>query len=107
MQKLLLIATLSLATFAWARPMADDMANSQSADNDWYNQKVSQQADLNANFIEACRQDAFAQSESINSSDEPGSMASNAGTQDDSDFYNQKVAMQANVNRLNDSSRQE
>jgi hypothetical protein len=109
MQKLLLIATLSLATFAWAQPMADNMANSQSADSNWYNQKVSQQADLNGRFIDAGRQDALAQSENFNGSDEPGSMASNAGTQNSGDdFYGQKVAGQASVNRLlNDSNRQE
>jgi hypothetical protein len=88
--------------------MADDLANSQSADNNWYNQKVSQQADLNGSFIDANRQDTLAQSESFNSSDEPGSMASDAGIQNTGgDFYDQTVAMQANVNQLFIASRQE
>jgi hypothetical protein len=107
MQKLLLIATLTLATFAWAQPMADDM--SQSGDNDWFSQKISQQANLSSNLLDANRQDALAQTESFNGSEEPGSMASNAGAQNTGeDWYNQKIATQSNVNRLlNGSNRQE
>jgi hypothetical protein len=101
MTKLLLIATLSLATVAWAQPMADNWSNKQSEDQDFYNQKVSQQADLNSRFIDASRLSASIQSEGWSGSEQPGSMASDTGSPRTSDdFYNQNVAAQANVNRL-------
>jgi hypothetical protein len=109
MTKLLLIATLSLTTVAWAQPMADDMDNTQSADQDFYSQNVSVQADLNTRILDANRLIASSQSESWSASEEPGSMAADTGAQNtDEDFYDQTVAIQANVNRLlADANRQQ
>jgi hypothetical protein len=111
MQKILLIATLSLATFAWAQPMADESGNTQSADEDFYSQKVNEQADLNSGFLDASRLAASAEPQGWSASEQPGSMASNAGSQEISeggDMYDETVAIQANVNRLLfDASRQQ
>jgi hypothetical protein len=77
--------------------MASDEA--QSADADFYGQKVSEQADLNNRLLEANRLEALSPTAPELSSDEPGSMAANEGSQG-TDFYGQTVAIQANANRL-------
>jgi hypothetical protein len=109
MQKLLLIATLSLGTFALAQPMASNTGDAQNADHDLYNQTVAAQAEHNSRHLAARALSALspADSESWISQDQPSSMASNAGslsTRDD--YYNRTIAVQANVNRLNQAARQ-
>jgi hypothetical protein len=101
MGKLLLIATLSLGTFAMAQPIATEMSDSQNADQDFYNQTVQQQADLCSRTL-AANQLFSANDESQSSMEaQPGSMASDSGSQSaDQDFYSRIVAKQANLNRL-------
>ncbi len=79
--KLILIATLSLGTCAWAQAVGSNM---QSADNDWYNQHLSAQVQ-EFNRIAAATAPAIA----INESTQPASMASNQGSQAGEDWYNQ------------------
>ena len=102
MKTLLLIATLSLGTFALAQPMASNMGDAQGAGRDFYNQTVAAQAKHNSLFLAANALSASppAQLESLNGS-QPGSMAANAGSQSTGDdFYNQTIAAQANETGL-------
>jgi hypothetical protein len=92
MQKLLVIATLSLGTFASAQTMASNMGEAQQADHDFYNQTVTAQAKQNSLVLSASALSAssFADSESQSSQKQPSSMASNAGSQSTGDdFYQQ------------------
>jgi hypothetical protein len=102
MKKLLLIATLSLGTFALAQPMAGNMGDAQGADHDFYNQTVAAQAKHDSLFLAANALSTLpsAQSESLSGS-QPSSMAANAGSQSTGDdFYNQTIAAQAKENSL-------
>jgi hypothetical protein len=103
MKKLLLIATLSLGTFALAQPMAGNTGDAQGADHNIYNQTVAAQAKHNSASLSAKALSAAppAQSESL-SGTQPSSMAANAGSQSrGDDFYNQTIAAQAKENILN------
>ena len=102
MKNILLIATLSLGTFALAHPMASNKGDAQGADHDSYNQTVAAQAKHNSLFVAANALSASppAQSESLSGS-QPSSMAANAGSQSTGDdFYNQTIAAQAKENGL-------
>ena len=102
MKKLLLIATLSLGTFALAQPMASNMGGAQGADHDFYNQTVAAQAKHNTASLAANTLSAAppAQSGSL-SGTQPSSMAANAGSQSaGDDFYNQTIAAKANETGL-------
>ncbi len=82
--------------------MASD-EGTQSADSDFYGQKVDEQATLNTNFLNAGRLAASVQPEGWSGSDQPGSMASDEGspsTSEDLDFFSQTVAIQSNANRM-------
>lgn len=82
--------------------------DAQSADEDFYSQKVDEQADLNSRILGAGRLEASVQLEGSSGSDQPGSMASDEGAQSPSDdFYGQTVAIQANVNLLLQGSNQQ
>lgn len=96
------------ASLAEPASMASD-EGMQSANEDFYSQKVEQQADLNSNFLESSRLQASVQPEGWNGSEQPGSMASDAGSPSTSgDFYGQTIAIQSNANRmLQDSNRQQ
>ncbi len=99
MQKLLLIATLSLGTFAMAQSTASNMGEAQRADHDLYNQIVAAQAKQNSLFLAA---NALAASSPAQwSGTPPSSMAANVGSRNaDVDVFSQTVAVQANANRL-------
>jgi hypothetical protein len=102
MMKLLLIATLSLGTFALAQPMTSNMGDAQNADHDFYNQTVAAQAKHNSLFWAANALSAPppAQLASLSGS-QPGSMAANAGSQSTGDdFYNRTIAAQTKENSL-------
>jgi hypothetical protein len=82
----------------------------QSADADFYGQKVDEQANLNSSFLSANRLTASVQPEGWSGSDQPGSMAANEGspsTSEDLDFFSQTIAIQSNVNRLLQDSKQQ
>jgi hypothetical protein len=79
MQKLLLVATLSLGTFALAQTMDGNTCESRSADHDFYNQTVATQAKQNSLFMDSNMGEA---------------------QRADNDFYNQTVATQAKQNSL-------
>jgi len=95
---------------SWNGPQPESMAADveQSADNDFYNQKVQEQADLNSRILLAQTLDASSSTEPESwSSQEPGSMAANVGSQSaGGDFYDQIVAIQANVNRIGKAANQ-
>jgi hypothetical protein len=102
MRKLLLIATLSLATFAWVNTAAGNMADTQRADEASYQQTIAAHADLHSRVQAAIAASAASPGESDRlSGSQPSSMASNAGLQSASeDFYNQTIAAQANLHSL-------
>ena len=103
MQKLLVIVTLSLGTFAVAQPMASNTGKAQQADHDFYDQTVTAQAKHNSLVLAATAMSAssFADSESQSSQKQPSSMASNAGSQSTGDdFYNKTITAQANETGL-------
>jgi len=80
--------------------MASD-EGTQSADADFYGQRVDEQANLNSNFLDASRLSASIQPEGWSGSEQPGSMASDEGTPStNEDFYDQTIAIQANANRM-------
>ena len=102
MQKLLLIATLSLGTFAFAQAMPSNVGEAQPAGHDFYGQIVAAQAKQDSLFLAANVLSASspAQPES-RSGTQPSSMAANTGSQSaDEDVCNRTIAIQANVNRL-------
>lgn len=102
MKSILLIATLSLGTFASGQTMANNKGDAQRADHDYYNQTVAAQAKHNSFFLAANAVSASppAQLESL-SGTQPSSMAANAGSQSTGDdFYNQTIAAQAKENGL-------
>jgi hypothetical protein len=108
MQKLLLIAALSLGTFALARPMGSNMGDAHGADHDFYNQTVAAQAEHNSLFLaaHAISPPSPAHSEWW-SGTHPSSMAANLTSPSaDEDVYSETIAVQANVNRLNQAARQ-
>jgi hypothetical protein len=94
---------------SWSSPgsMSADVGP-QSADGDFYNQIVAEQADINSRFLIANMLDASSSAEPDSMTGaQPGSMASDVGAQStDNDFYNQTIAVQANVNRLIQSASQ-
>ncbi len=99
MQRLLLIATLSLGTVALAQTMASNMGETQRADHDFYSQTVAAQAKQNSLFLAASA--LSASSPAQRSGTPPSSMAANIGSQSaDEDVCSQTIAVQANVNRL-------
>jgi len=101
-QKLLLIATLSLGTFAMAQTMDSNIGNAQRTDHDSYNQTVAAQAEHNSLFLaaHAISPPSAAQSESW-SGTQPSSMAASIGSQSaDEDVYSETIAVQANMNRI-------
>ena len=80
--------------------MASD-EDAQNADQDFYNQKVAEQANLNASFLEARTLLNSAPSEAnFNSAEEPGSMASDEGASEAQGSYDQTIAIQSNANRM-------
>ena len=87
MRTLLLIAALSLSSFAFAQGWAHEAAATQPAGGDFYNQKLAQEATQSSLTMAAIQPSA--QSEDQRES-QPGSMASNLGGSND--FYNQKLA---------------
>lgn len=102
MQKLLLIATLSLGTVGLAQTMASNMGETQRADHDFYNQTVAAQAEHNSLFLaaHAISPPSPAQSERW-SGTHPSTMAANIESQSaDEDVYSETIAVQANMNRL-------
>jgi len=101
-QKLLLIATLSLGTFAMAQTMDSNIGNAQRTDHDFYNQTVAAQAEHNSLFLDAhaISPPSPAQSERW-SGTHPSSMAANIKSQSaDEDVYSETIAVQANINRI-------
>jgi len=101
-QKLLLIATLSLGTFAMAQTMDSNIGNAQRTDHDFYNQTVAAQAEHNSFFLaaHAISPPSPAQSERW-SGTHPSSMAANIKSQSaDEDVYSETIAVQANMNRI-------
>jgi hypothetical protein len=102
MKNILLIATLSLGTFALAQPMASNKGDAQGADHDFYNQTVAAQAEHNSLIVAANALSASppAQLESVRGT-QPSSMAANAGSQSTGDdLCNQTIAAQAKENGL-------
>jgi hypothetical protein len=106
MRKLLLIATLSLGTFACAQTMA---GNAQPADQDVYNQKIAEQTNLyiggqaaNAASVE------FSAKSGSWSDTQPGSMASNTGStgSQGADFYNRTIDEQTRLHLLDKAANQ-
>jgi hypothetical protein len=92
MLKLLLIATFTLGTFALAQA-EDIQGNSQSANNDWYNQHLSAQVQQ----FEQVNQ-AVAAELAIDQSAKPPSMASDSGSQNASDdWYNQVLSKEVDL----------
>ena len=68
---------------------------------DFYGQKVAEQANLNASFLEARTLLNSAPSEAnFNSAEEPGSMASDEGASEAQGSYDQTIAIQSNANRM-------
>src|ERR1700687_894839 len=102
MRKLLLIATLSLGTFAFAQTMNSKTGDAQPAGNDSYNQKIAAQTKLQVAGQAANSASATFSAKSEGSKDaQPGSMASNAGSQNAGDeFYSRHIVAQANANKL-------
>lgn len=95
---LIVIATLSLGTFALAQSMDNQGGNAQGA-SDWYNQKLSAQVQDFARIKAALApsETSFAQG-----GQQPGSMASNLGEGANLDWYNQKLSEQVQeFNRIN------
>ena len=79
--------------------MASD-EGSQNAD-DFYGQKVAEQADQNASFLDAQVLLNSAPGEAnFNSGEEPGSMASDEGASEAQGSYDQTIAIQSNANRM-------
>jgi len=101
MKNILLIATLSLGTFASGQTMVNNKGDAQGADHDFYNQTVAAQAKHNSLFLAANAVSASpAQLESL-SGTLPSSMAANAGSQSTGDdLCNQTIAAQAKENGL-------
>lgn len=85
MRKLLLIATLSLGTFAVAQTAGSNFGDTQSANNDWYNQRLAAAVQMYSHIGAA-----VAPSSESQKGVQPESMASNTGSQED--WYNQKLA---------------
>jgi hypothetical protein len=118
-EKLLLIATLSLGTFAMAQTMDSKMVDAQRTDHDFYNQTVAAQAEHNSLFLaaHAIFPPSPAQSEGW-SGTHPGSMsakitlqgadkAANITSQNAyEDVYSETIAVQANMNRILKEARQ-
>jgi len=107
MRKLLLLATLFLATLslgslAWA-DMAGGNANDEQpqANNDFFGQTVAMQAGQNSFGEDAISPvaTAFAEPDAL-SDEQPGAMASNEDSQSTGlDWYGQRVAVQTELNR--------
>jgi len=89
MRKLLLIATLLLGTFAVAQTAGSNVGDTQSANNDWYNQKLAAAVQMYDRVAAAAAPSVTSPSESQRGT-QPESMASNTASQDD--WYNQKLA---------------
>jgi hypothetical protein len=87
MRTLLLIAALSLSSFAFAQGWGSEATAMQPAGNDFYNQKVAQEQ-IQSSLVLAANQPSAQVEEQ--SETQPGSMAVNLGAGDD--FYNQKLA---------------
>ena len=87
MRTLLLIAALSLSSFAFAQGWRSEAAATQPAGNDFYNQKLAQEATQSSLILAATAPSAQSEDQSES---QPGSMASNLGGGDD--FYNRKLA---------------
>ena len=105
MKKLLVIATLSLGTFALAQPMASNTGETQQADHDFYSKTVTAQAKQNGLVLAASAVSASS-FESQSGQQQPSSMASNAGSQSTGDdFYNKTITAQANENGLIQAAR--
>jgi len=101
-QKLLLIATFSLGTFAMAQTMDSNIGNAQRTDHDVYNQTVAAQAEQNSLFLAANALSASSPAQSGSwSSTQPSSMAANVGLPSaNEDVYSETIAVQANMNRI-------
>jgi hypothetical protein len=118
-KKLLLIAILSLGTFAMAQTMDSNMGDAQRTDHDFYNKTVAAQAEHNGLFLaaHAIFPPSPAQSERW-SGTHPGSMAANITSQSadmaanitsqnaDEDVYSETIAVQANMDRMLKEARQ-
>jgi hypothetical protein len=89
MKTLLLIATLSLSTFALAHGGSGEAAGVQPAGDDFYNQKLAQEVTQSSLISAAIQPSAQFEGQS---EAQPGSMASNLGGGED--FYNQKLAQE-------------
>jgi hypothetical protein len=100
MRNLLLIATLSLATFAWAQPAAsdNDMSNNRSADSDFYIQTLASQVDQSTRVNDTLTPSAEALAAQPESMASPDSMASNTESQNGAGWYDQVVQSQAGLN---------
>ena len=99
MYKLLLIITLSLSTVAWAQLAGNNMiSGEQTSNHDFYNQTLAAQVNQYTlqNAVIAPSAKEFV--EPAVSGEQPGAMAANEGSQHE-DWYGQKVAVQAELNR--------
>jgi len=89
---------------SWNAPQPDSMAadmGSQSAEDDFYNQTVAEQAAVNSSFLAARELLASSPADESESGPTPDTMAANEGSSDSgADFYSQTVAIQANANRI-------
>jgi hypothetical protein len=102
MRQLVLIAILSLGTFAMAQTMDSNIGNAQRTDHDFYNQTFAALAEHNSLFLSAhaISPPSPAQSEWW-SGTHPSSMAANIKSQSaDEDVYSETIAVQANMNRI-------
>jgi hypothetical protein len=86
MRKILLLATVLIGTFAAAQTSGSVVGDTQSASNDWYNQKLAAVVQMYDRIDAAVAPSAT----SPESGTQPESMASNTASQDD--WYNQKLA---------------
>jgi hypothetical protein len=101
MRKLLLIATLSIGTLACAQLAGNNMISEEQPGNDSsYSHKLAAQVQEykldNAAIAPSASQ--FMQDQALNV-EEPSSMAANEGMQGGQDWYNQRIAAQAELNR--------
>ncbi len=94
MRKLLVIATLLLGAFAVAQTAGSNVGDKQSANNDWYNQKLAAAVQLYDRIAaEAAPSMTSPTPSGSQIGTQPGSMASNTGSQGAvDDWYNQKLA---------------
>lgn len=98
MWKLLFIATLLLSTFASAQTMGNNLGDTESATNDWYNQKLAAQVQIYNRLAAATSPSITSPAPFGSQNTQPESMASNMGSQSaKDDWYNQQLAAAVQV----------